>query len=224
MKKSSKVIIGVLLLLVVIVLLMIYSKNSDKSAITQELEKSPELAEKLTEDERFKGTFLQLLALGKNYMCSFDSTDAEGNTTNGKVYVAAKGDMLRGDFTYSPKVGDSFKSNVIRDGKYNYIWSSLDTKGFKVLIDKENDTLFGTTSKETSKEGNIKDDTDVDFNCKKWSIDNSLFVPPTTIEFIDFSEQMKGIQEQMKETTNCSVCDQIPSGDSKDQCLKALGC
>jgi hypothetical protein len=37
----------------------------------------------------------------------------------------------------------------------------------------------------------VTPDMDVDYNCKPWRVDGSVFVPPATIEFMDMSEMQK---------------------------------
>ena len=52
-----------------------------------------------------------------------------------------------------------------------------------------------------------------------------MFVPPADIEFMDFSQMMNEATETFENSeVDCSVCDQIPDGDAKTQCLSALGC
>lgn len=182
--------------------------------------------------EKFKGTFADMLKKGQNYSCTFSTTDTEGNTSKGTMYVASAGKLIYSTFEFNPKSGDTnYAGSMIRDEKYNYIWTAKDKQGFKTPIDLENDSLFAkpeATDKSTENQVNfgVDDTSEVDFDCKPWAVDKSMFVPPSDIEFMDLSEQMKQAQEAMQNAPklDCSVCDQIPAGDSRTQCQKAMGC
>lgn len=225
----NKFTIGV----IIIVLLLIGGGTyylSQRSPKQEEVMSENAMVEEKIEQstgEKMTGTFMDLLRLGQNYNCTFSSSDEEGNKTEGKIYVAAGGDKLNGSFTLTQKDNTSYNSYIIRDGEYNYIWSSVMKQGYKTKIEPEDETLFGDSSTD-NKESNVglTDKDKVDFNCRPWIVNNSLFSPPTDIEFINLAEQMQEMKEKMNESveTGCSACDQLPAGSAKDQCLSTLGC
>lgn len=181
----------------------------------------------IMEGNKFSGTFMDLLALGQNYTCTFDTVDDAGTKTKGKVYVAAGGNKLSGQFLITQADGTEVDSNIIRDGEYNYIWTSLQPEGYKTKITLDNDSLFGS-GKDSGKSTNLSDDINLDFDCSPWAVDNTMFIPPSNIEFLDLSETMMQLQqesqESIKNSVDCSVCDQAPAGAARDQCLQNLGC
>ena len=174
------------------------------------------------------GSFADLLNSGKSYTCTFETLDKSGTGSTGTVYVTADGDKMNGDFTYTQADGASFDGGVIRDGEYNYVWTSMQEQGIKTKIDPENDTIFGTTGAEDETDTNagLSDGQEVGFNCKVWAEDDSMFVPPSDIEFLEVSVDLVELDEEVMEVDklDCSVCDQVPAGATKDQCLMTLGC
>jgi hypothetical protein len=167
----------------------------------------------------FSGTFSDLLARGQSYTCTFSESDNDGNTTKGNVYVAAGGDRFNGEFELVQPTG-TLQSYIIRDGEYNYIWTAGQSEGIKTKINPEDASLFGD-----SEETPVDENEPVDFDCAPWTVDNSKFVPPANVSFIDFSDTMAEMENVMEENEiDCSVCDQIPAGESRDQCLQSLGC
>lgn len=181
--------------------------------------------------QAISANFKQLLAMGQDYHCTFDSADEQGMTTAGEVYVADQGKKLSGEFMTESTDDTTVQSNVIYDGEYSYIWSSSMTQGYKMKIDPEDESLFGGDQAESDQK-TFDDSEPVNFNCETWRVDNNAFVPPSNIEFIDMSAQMEMMMQQMPQATgvqgdapqaNCAVCDQVP-GEAKAQCLSAMGC
>ncbi len=184
--------------------------------------------DKMSGSESISSSFAELVRLGKSYHCTFDTTDDAGNATSGEVYVAQSGDKVNGDFELTQADGVTHQANVIRDGEYNYIWSTMFDQGFKSKIVSEDDSFFSSSEKSGDQVG-FDEDADVDFDCSPWRVDNAMFVPPAEIKFADFSAQMEvhldaAEEAQDKMKASCSVCDQAPAGASRDQCLQALGC
>jgi len=173
----------------------------------------------------FSGSLKDLLALGKNYMCVFDTTDENANNSKGTAYIAGGGEKLNVASTLTQKNGTQTQSNVIQSEGYSYVWGSSSGQGFKMKIDPQGKSMFessGSGSKSTS----ISEDQPMDFDCRPWIVDNSKFVPPANIEFQDFSTSLMPVQESQGDGANlqCSACDQVPAGPSRDQCLASLGC
>jgi hypothetical protein len=153
-------------------------------------------------------------------MCTFDNTDETGTRTEGTVYIASGGDRLNSNFNVNQPTG-SFEGNIIRDGDYTYIWTTLQEQGVKIEITPENETLFGEMS-----EGNdtgLSDETEVDFSCTPWTVDSSKFIAPSNIEFVDVTEAFEQFQDMPSEN-QCAACSQLPEGDVRNQCLSALKC
>lgn len=176
-------------------------------------------------------SFAELIKLGQDYSCTFATTDDTGNSNNGTVYVAEQGTKMNGDFTMTQPNGTVTNTNIIRDGSYTYIWTSDQTQGYKMKIDPASDDVFaGKNDNEAGEQTAFDENESVDFDCQPWRPQASMFVPPSDIEFVDFSAQLEVLQEQTGETqpgddnANCSLCNQTPAGEARTQCLAALGC
>ncbi|MFV1917070.1 MAG: hypothetical protein ACC618_01080 [Patescibacteria group bacterium] len=173
-----------------------------------------------TGEESFLGTVTDLLKLGKNFECNFDTTDEAGNVTRGTVYVASN--RMRGRFNISQPDGTTLAGNTIQDGEYGYTWLEGQNLGTKLKLEKpEGDSV----EKDSDTSTNFADD-QIGYNCKAWRVDSSMFVPPSDVDFQDLSASIQQIEEVTQEVTDdqCAVCDQLPAGEPKTQCLQSLGC
>jgi hypothetical protein len=171
--------------------------------------------------ETGSGSFRTLLSLGKNLSCtvSYTSTDSDNaGTYNGTVYVA--GQKMRMEFTTSVE-GIAMKSNVINDGTEGYMWGTGPQGSMAIKFKAD------PSQTETQKQNEFSLDQNVNYNCKNWSVDESLFVPPADIEFLDMSDMMKQVMPQGTEgmrSAQCASCNQIGDKTAKAQCLEALSC
>lgn len=170
-----------------------------------------------------KGNIQDLFARGTSMQCQF-SYDDEGNITEGNVYITGK--KMRGNFTLTQADGEIMKSNVLRDDIYGYTWFEGQKQGTKIKI--ETSDKITKDNQEENENGKLfaLDDKDVDYDCKPWNVDNSMFIPPADIEFQDLSIQLEKIEEsnQILQKSQCDSCNQAPAGTAREQCLQALGC
>lgn len=168
----------------------------------------------------FAGTFADLFSLGQNYTCNYSFSGDDGSVASGTVYMTANGDKMNSKFELTPAGGSKMEGYVIRDGEYNYIWTSMESMGYKTKIVPEDDSVFGSDDSESADMTGLSDQNEFDFDCFPWVVDNSKFTPPSNVEFVDLEAAM----EQMQESIDCSVCDNLPEGEAQDQCLQSLGC
>lgn len=192
--------------------------SQSKKATPSEEQTPPTQAVKQTGEETFSGSILNLLKRGKNVSCTYKMTN-EAGTTEGMVYMA--GEKMKGEFKTVATNGQEFDSSIIRDSKYTYSWSSVMAGGTKMKIEKDAEQGEST---EAEKDDTTKSlEQDVDLKCKGWSVDNSMFVPPSNIEFKDLSAQVEQVEKTAEdlESQQKAVCDQL-SGQVKQQCLDAL--
>jgi hypothetical protein len=191
----------------------------------------PQVGNPLTgnSQETVSASMADLLKMGKDYMCTFTTSDETTGTTNGTIYVADQGAKFGGTFITQPVTGTQTESHIVRADDYTYVWTVGETQGFKMKIDPEDDSLFPTSETDQTA---IDDDTAMDFSCVPWRPQDSMFTVPTDIEFVDFSAQLEMMQQYAAPSptdqgtgaaNNCSVCAQL-EGDTKTQCLAALGC
>lgn len=180
--------------------------------------------------EPFEGTgsFMALLARGQSLKCDFTHTDEEsGYTTSGTSYI--DGENLRGDFEMTDGETTT-ETSVIRDGEYSYTWGQTpfgDSMALKHKLTAQ-EKLEEDVMEQKQEEGFDLEE-ELDYRCVAWRADKSMFVPPSDIEFTDFTEGMMQHNRdlEMLDGVNkeqmCAACDQVPP-EAQAQCRASLGC
>lgn len=185
--------------------------------------KSPASPIKKATSGLIKGNIQDLFEKGTNMTCTFKYVEDE-NTSEGTIYVSGK--KMRGNFSLRQADGAAFASNVIRDETYGYTWMEGQAQGTKIKIETSEEILEESSENNKKNELFALDNKDIDYDCKPWSVDNSMFTPPTNVKFQDISSQVK----QMKEVTGleaesqCDSCTQFTNKMAREQCLQAYEC
>lgn len=157
-----------------------------------------------------------LLGQNKNVKCEFSQTDEQGSKSSGTVYVA--GERMRGNFTVQVNGQAEQKSNILQDKEYNYIWAENETNGIKTkIVDVEAATDQQASNGQTQ---SIDQDTEYDYNCVDWSVDESQFQVPGGIQFTDFSAQLEqaGQAQQNPAGAAQAACAQISDASIRAAC------
>jgi hypothetical protein len=181
---------------------------------------------------KINGTLQDLFAKGVPMQCSFTST-AEGSATSGTVYVS--GQNMRGEFASTQAGENEVMSYMIRTGDTTYTWSSNQQQGVKMTFSEEDAAEMQAKAEAMQKENPqaFSENQSMDYDCKPWVPTLGSFTPPTDIEFMDLSAQMQQMQQKMEalptgsdtmEDSQCAMCMQVPAGDAREQCKKALNC
>lgn len=124
----------------------------------------------------FNGTFLDLVKKNGSYECNV-SHDVSVAKSNGVVYVS--GSKIRGQFSSTiPQVNMTVNSTIISDGTHLYTWTDMAKTGFKSKI-VQNAKPVSSDSVGNEYMQNLK------YSCSPWAIDESKFVIPSDITFID---------------------------------------
>lgn len=121
------------------------------------------------------GTLGSLFAIAGNLKCTFSSTGAGASA--GTVYLA--GDMVRGDFTLQGQA--TGEAHLLRKGSEVYVWSGA--QGAKM-------TTSALTGNETKQKAGLDLEQTVSYRCDPWTKEDSRFVAPTTVNFIDVAAMM----------------------------------
>lgn len=170
-----------------------------------------------------KGNIQDLFARGANLQCTFKYEEGEG-TSEGTTYVSGK--KMRGSFLLTQSDGTKMQSNVIQDGSYGYTWIEGQEQGTKIKI--ETSEKIVDEMKDDSKKADLfaLDNKNINYDCKSWNVDSSMFAPPANVKFQDLSAQVEQIKKTTEEfnESKCDTCNQIPAGTTRDQCLQALSC
>lgn len=169
-------------------------------------------------DGGFAGSIKDLMVAGRSVTCTFERDDEMGHM-NGTVYVS--GENMRGNFSIAQGSGERFDTSVIQDGEYGYTWG---TSPFGEIATKIKLAVAEADSSDSS-DGAPDLDEDFDYHCHSWNADNSMFVPPSDVDFQDLSAGMMQANDVMNSVDNaqCGACDQAPEG-AREQCRQALGC
>ena len=182
------------------------SSTSPQNDAVTETGKSPEMEKK---------SFKDLLAIGSNQQCTF--ADQESGSS-GRIYTG--NGNARGDFD-SQAEGSKSTSHMIVDSKHMYIWTDQEAKGFKMSRDSVEKVQKNLP---TNNPKTVDINKKVDYKCSSWSVDASVFVPPSTMQFEDYSAMMEEAQKMMDDSgAVCDACKSLPE-DAKAQCKAALKC
>lgn len=135
-----------------------------------------------------KGSFAELAKSGKDYECTFTATH-ESIKTEGHVFVS--GENVHGEFKTSIPNYGPMTAHMIADANFVYTWSSVMPQGIKVSKTKDMNANVQTGGQVNTSTGSIKTNGSqnfdyngmYDYNCKPWSKDASVFVPPSNVTF-----------------------------------------
>lgn len=169
-----------------------------------------------------------LMTMGQDQMCTFESTDENGSN-KGSSYIS--GEKVRTDFSGTDPDGKAYNGSMISDGTYMYSWSTASPQGMKIKITEETNQAVEDVKQDAQKNPNqfIDPNDKVDYKCQGWRANQGMFTPPSDIEFIDYSQLMQKTQEQTQDQTGdlknaqCAACDSL-TGDEQVACKSALGC
>lgn len=168
-----------------------------------------------------------LMMGGVSQKCDVSSSTANSQS-QGTVYVS--GGKMHGDFT-STVDGKTMVSHMINDGTTIYTW----VDGQAMAIKMSATAAQNTQASGSSAQGKQAVDANAQYryNCSAWNANNSLFIPPSNINFTDESSLMvppAGAGASAGASTGsansnaaaCSACNNAGAG--KAQCLAALHC
>ncbi len=211
MSKNLALILGALVIVAVLAVLAVLAYTQlSKSSKSQQM--APAAVENTQNQQSTRGSIKSLLGLGKNVTCDITFPDGNGN---GTIFVVDK--KMHGDFTTT--AGDkTIESHMISDGDYAYFWSGI--QGTKMKIDQ---TAKATPIPAASAQQQGADlNKDVDYKCSSWSPDNSKFMPPADVKFIDLTQGMTQTTPQTGGTNpQSSYCNQITDPAAKAACMNA---
>lgn len=221
--QNKQAIIGILAAAVILIGaggVFLYSKNKPAA----EPSSTTSAKEQTKTESTMNNSLTDLLSSGKTQKCTFSYSDENGGT-EGTAYI--NNQNMRADLSITTEDKKVSQMSMIRKGDDNYIWGGgfPDGTGLKMTLSAEEFTSDEESKKyfDTSKKAN--------YDCSGWTVDSSLFTPPSNIKFSDLSSMMKGViksEAKPSGTTNstganCSVCNNL-TGDAKTTCMSSLGC
>lgn len=233
MKKSTIIIIVVLIVgVLAVVSYGLGQKKSGDDTVLSEETTTKETGQEQTE-KAVHTSIKDLMSENKPVKCVATVDMNDGEKMTGTVYIADG--KMRNDAEIENKEGEKTQLHTIIDEDWFYSWSTgLPNGGIKMKVsDIENipDQEGGDPS------GEVKNlDKDFNFDCSKWTVDNSKFVPPSDVTFQDFTQKMKDMQEMTSEfevedepqemtlEQVCQMCGMLPDEEAKQQCRTDAGC
>jgi len=219
MNKKALIAVVVAILLAVSVGIFVLSNKTSKPSDSSSTQTS-----NTTQNSNVmqKKSLKDLMGLGISQECKF--TD---QTSGSSGVVQTTGNKVYGEFTSSDS-GQTVLSHMISDGVNVYVWMEGQSQGIK-MSEKSIDDFSDAPD---NQKGSVDLNTQSDYKCGVWAVDNSVFDLPEDLEFQDLSAMMQESQTTLQETqgegsgdTNqeCKACENL-SGSAKDQCLQTLGC
>ncbi len=199
---KRNIIIGAVLIILVIVVGIGLATKVTKDALVadnttmnqNEATENNPIAEESTDGAMSgKGSLLGLLALGRSQECTF-VVRTDGMVQEGTAFY--DGGNARVDTLIKGAAAEDIASYMIMDKKSNtmYLWGSAQgDQGIKMTLPSaESQTPAPMNNPQSgSSAPAVTPDMDVDYNCKPWRVDGSVFVPPASVEFMDMSEMQK---------------------------------
>lgn len=183
-----------------------------------------------------KKSLFDFFSLAGSQKCTFsDSTSKSAGT----VYVSSG--KMRGDFQETNNsTGQTQQTHMINDGNYVYIWTDGQSSGYKMseaaIKQEESQPTASPANRTTGTQSSQPVDMNqkANYSCGSWSPDASYFVPPTNVNFTDYSSvaqgtstgtaAQKGSVPAGGNQAACAECNQAPAGAARNQCLTALHC
>lgn len=198
---NIKIVIGVAVLIAVAIgLWLSLGKEAAEAPTVPTSDGSAMSADEINEGDAagiFSGTgsFEDLLGMGRNLTCDFSYVAED---TNGAVAgtVRVSGERMRGDFEME-QAGETYYSHMIQDGEMIYTWSESPMGDFAIAMSVEEGEAASTADAgETEYSRPVDMSNDVDYDCRAWNVDASVFTPPSDIEFMSMEEMFQNMMPE----------------------------
>ena len=149
---------------------------------------SPDATATTTPSDHVTGndSLQNLIAMGKTLECSFRTSDAAGATEGTAFFYNGK---LRVDTMYAGTSSLADTSNLIISDDMIYTWAKTPAGSFAVKLPTSAIRADGAAHRD----GEVSLQNNVQYDCKPWHVDGSVFVPPADITFMDMSNLLPGM-------------------------------
>jgi len=231
---KKKIIFSTLL---VVVSTLIFSACSPKEQTSDADNEKASKEMAMQKDSSFKGSLKDLISVGKPQKCTWqeDKEKTSGVTyTDGKRSYSEASNVPIADLSGmhideesvagKPEKGSMY---TMYDGEYVYTWSSVSKEGLKMKSMNE-DSVKDTEKTENYDDKNHDEgknnseylktmESEIDYKCTSWKLDESMFNLPSGIVFKDFSEMMNNSKKSFEGMND--VCSML-KGEDQENCLK----
>lgn len=165
--------------------------------------------------ETMTSSISELILAGQSVACSYEKTHEQG-LQKGTFYVA--GERVRGDMTVTDPTTREMPMHMLREGDWMYTWGdAMGGQGMKMKASQR--APGGPSSAPDVDEEMVMD-------CRPWPVDESKFVVPTDVQFMDMGGMMGlagGMPQGDMSSSPCSACEFAPP-EERQACLQALNC
>lgn len=162
MEDTKKILIGTFL---IIIMIGGYLMVSDKN---------------LLNNNTVTGTAASLLTLNEDITCTFEYSK-DGQLMNGILYIT-EDKRMRGDFVTTHPQNGSINTHILQREGSVYSWGIPGKENSKTKINENSDAADKIRDKYN---GKVSDKSDVQYLCKPWRVDLSLFELPEGVAFQD---------------------------------------
>lgn len=166
---NNKLIIGGVVAVVVLGALGWYLMGS-KSATPEAAGTTTNQPSQTTQKQT--GTIATLIGFGQSLKCDVTITDPKAPGA-GTIYVSQG--KMRGEFNVSSQ-GKALQAYMINDTQNIYTWTSIMPQGAKMPV--------SSVSQSKGPSQGYNPETPVEYSCATWTADDSIFTPPSNIEFM----------------------------------------
>jgi hypothetical protein len=211
-KKTNLIIAGI-----AVVLLLgggyfyLSSKNKKTSTNSNQASVTSEQAENLS-----PRSLMDLLALGTSEKCTYSDASAPA-AVEGTSYIS--NGKIRTDYSTTIE-GKQTSGHMIFDGNTDYVWIDGELTGITMEVDTSKNI---ESNSENATQDGVNINKALNYKCSPWVPDESLFQPPSNIEFQSLAIPTITQEDSSTNTNLCDTCSSL-TGDQKIQCLKALNC
>ncbi len=136
------------------------------------------------------GRLLELYEHGVPMECRYTFEDADG-TGEGTGFF--DGDQMRISAQYQEN-GSVLVSNIINDGEMMYIWGDSPEGQFAIQMEASEEDMMDM---EEEIDEAVAMNQEVEYDCHQWTVDPSVFNPPSDVQFMDMTQMMEGMMQGM---------------------------
>ena len=167
-----------------------------ETSVTDTTERSAEAEDTGTFTE--VSNLRELMMRGADLVCAFSSTDADGTTNAGTVYIS--NERFRVDATTLAN-GQEFESSMIYDRETVYSWTDGPDGQFAFMFEIPPEEMMNevsSPSEDFAPQGNVVSvQEEATYECEPWAAREERFVPPEDIEFMNMAESFgEGFPQQ----------------------------
>ncbi len=170
----------ILVLTILSLLTLVACGNSPNAQPGSSVNSNNNQAAESSSGSSFVGSLVDAMKLGKSFKCTI--TDSQGNA--GDIYV--KGNKFKSEST----VEGTKAFSIVDENKCVWIWQEGNAQGSKICADSSQQQTK-ETSKTTAVPGQVN--TGANVRCTAQDLSDSMFSPPTNVQFTDLAETLKGL-------------------------------